>query len=227
MADLENDESVWVSQDSVDLAYAVNHWTDHVKLLKNIPQDLVELIHATFCSEPTAPEKWWIMFTTWNYGISQYHDVRKHRTILLHVYDLFGLDKLVEASCSYWLLVKYMSSQDAQMLAPLDVAILHNHIQTAKFLTTKYKSFGSRSCIFAAGSSVGIADPIQWKQCPTDIHLRKGDIKALLWNAVCTRIPEMFNGTIDFVFGKSPNDLFPWNDTSYAKVIIDSGDHRH
>lgn len=64
MADLENDESVWVSQDSVDLEYAVNHWADHVKLLKNFPQDLVELIHATFCSEPTTLEQWWIMFTT-------------------------------------------------------------------------------------------------------------------------------------------------------------------
>lgn len=119
-----------------------------------------------------------------------------------------------------------MSSQDAQMLASLDVAILHNHIQTAEFLTTKYKSCGNRSCIFAAGSSVGIADPIQWKQCPTDIHLRKEDIKALLWNAFCTGIPKMLDGTINFVFLKSPDNLFPWNITDYAEVIMDSGDHR-
>ncbi|KAI4607642.1 hypothetical protein J4E83_009539 [Alternaria metachromatica] len=226
MADLENDESIWVSQVPTDLQYAVNHWADHVKLLENIPQDLVALIEATFSSEPTVLEKWWIMFMTWNYGISSYHDVRKHHTTLLHVYALFGLDKLIEASSSYWLLKKYMSSLDAQMLAPIDVAILHNHIQTAKFLSTNFKSSGSFSCILAAGSSVEIADPIHSKHYPTEIHLRKEEIEGILWNAVCTGISEMLDGAINFVFVKSPDDLFPWNNTSYAEAIIDSGEYR-
>ncbi|KAI4670685.1 uncharacterized protein J4E88_009777 [Alternaria novae-zelandiae] len=226
MADLENEESIWVSQVPTDLKYAINHWADHVKLLENIPQDLVALIEATFCSVPTVLEKWWIMFMTRNYGISSYHDVRKHDTTLLHIYALFGLNKLIEDFSSYWLLKKYMTSEDAQMLAPIDVAILHNHIQTAKFLTTKIDAFGSYSCILAAGSSVEIADPIYSKHRSTDVPLGEEEIKALLWNAVCTGIPDMVNGTINFVFVKSPDDLFPWNNTSYAEVIIDSGDHR-
>ena len=226
MADLENDEFIWVSQVPTDLKYAVNHWAEHIKPLKDIPQDLGALIEATFCSEPTVLEKWWIMFMTWNYGISPYHDVRKHHTTLLHVYALFGLDKLIEAPSSYWLLVEYMSSLDAQMLAPVDVAILHNHIQTVKSLATTFEFSGSFSCILAAGSSVKIADPIHSRHGPTDIHLTKEQIEAVLWNAVCTGKPEMLDGAIKFVFVKSSGDLFPWNKTLYAEVVIDSGEYQ-
>ena len=119
-----------------------------------------------------------------------------------------------------------MSSLDAQMLAPIDVAILHNHIQTAKFLSTNFESSGSFSCILAAGSNVEIADPIHSKHYPTEIHLRKEEIEGILWNAVCTGISEMLDGAINFVFVKSTDDLFPWNNTSYAEAIIDSGEYQ-
>ncbi|KAI4633692.1 uncharacterized protein J4E87_000856 [Alternaria ethzedia] len=227
IADLENDdESSWMSQASAVLKYATMHWADHLKLSKDTEQNRMDLILRYFGPNSTILEKWWIMFMAWNYGISRYSDLRRRYTTPLHMFALLDLVEILDNAGQDWLFEEYATTQDAQGLEPLDIAILHNHVRMAEILSNEVSFTTTGQCTFAAISSAKLANIIFSKLDSRFPELPEKDIENMLWNACYRGDLELLEVTITFAIGKTSGRFFPWNNTAYAEDIIDSGDHR-
>ena len=226
LIDLESDdESVWMSQVSADLKYAVIHWADHVKWFKETPQDLMDLILATFCPHPGVVEKWYIMFMTWQYGITGFPDRRKHYTTPLHIFTLVDLFELLHNTCADWLYEKYEKSKDARGLVPLDLAILYNYLDVADMLQASFPITTNRQYIYATASIPLLADMIFHNPGKDVPDLKEDEIKIMLWQACYTGNRELLDCAINFILGKTSLTFLPWNYTSCVEDVIDSGAH--
>ncbi|KAI4644538.1 hypothetical protein J4E93_006443 [Alternaria ventricosa] len=227
MENLEgDDQSVWTSQISAGLKYAVSHWADHVKLSLDTSADLMNLILGTFNPDSDTIEKWWIMFMTWSYDISQYFDLEKHNTTPLHLFAMFGLSELLRAAGPPSLIANYITTEDAQQLEPLDVAILHNHTDIAKILIASRKPTTDFHCTFATTSNAELEKSIFEVHDERVKTLEKRDAEMMLRHASYTGDQELLTQTINFLNRKSPAGFFPRDDTTEVEFIIDAGDHR-
>jgi hypothetical protein len=200
MEDLELDYKNWHWRIDPDLAYAIEHWAENVKLSGDASMDMLETILSTFSRNESTMEKWWLCYLQ-KYSISAQNIQQRHQTTILHLFAHFGFQQLLELAYTNkerrWRFARYSETTDCFEWDPLCHAIKGHHTEIVEFFIQHGVPISLRSTVAAAGSNPEIAKAV-FAECKVGLLSGYWCIE-ILEQAVTSLDSELVSVTITFL----------------------------
>jgi ankyrin repeat protein len=207
----------------VNLAYAIEHWAEHVKLSQDTSVAMLDKLIATFSCNAQTLGKFWLVYTRSLFESSSNKLDWLPHTSILHLFAHFGFDGLLRTatrSTRWDRFKRYLDTPDCLDKEPLSYAILGGHTETVKFFLHGDAEYNSRHVEYAAGTSLEVAD-LLFMECVRD-SLTRLEAHDIMNRAVIGGDVKILKRTIE-VLSWVCSDGFPCTLARPLKHAIETG----